>query len=704
MKKHMIIMAAALAVSMVTGVADGQETADSVKTENLEEVVVEGKTQYVAPQTAVYTPSKQQKSAAADAVDLLARMSIPQLKVNPVEGTVRTNNRQVVAIFIDGVPASDAEQKAMRAADVARVEYLLSPSDVRFQNKPYVVNFIMRRYSAGGYSRLNASESFFTGNTSAMAYGKTVFKQMVFDASLTENYRNVRTPGETEEAVYRLPSGEITRKSRSDFAKRENNNLRFQFRAVYHNGGKDKPMTRYISNAAGISGYDAPGNERSGTVSFFPSVTADGSFRSESEMHSLNADWNGYYWFALGRGWNMVLSPAFSYSKSRGRYMYSSDSMSEPVDNVSHESVYNGSFGINAGKTFGSVHYFGIGMHGSLNINDIDYSGSTCDNDRFRRTLVSVAPTYSFRTQRFSGSAVASLQYEGNRLDGVDTSDVCPSVQLRGSYVFSDRHSADASLIFGVNSNMSADKSDNELQTSELMWHKGNAGLKNARYVSAEASYSWMPSDRWSFSADASIFRIFDRPVPRFLPEGPGATMLRQVVNDGDFQYSSVGVSATANLLDGNLTFSAKPQVRLYHITGIYAEDKTNLACSFSIDYYLKSFYFSAFYDLPEAWSPVQLAPDFTRSKDASSYQIAAGWRDSHWNVRMVAANFFRGSWTGATEGVVSRHYDYVSRSVDIMRHRRITLSVSYTFGFGKKVSRGDEVRVSSGVESGILR
>ena len=96
---------------------------DSIKTQNLNEVVVEGQLQTVKPAVSTYLPGNNQKKSAQDAIDLLSQMGIPQIQVNPVSNSVLTLNGQPVSIYIDMQPSTQEQLEALRPADVKKVEY-----------------------------------------------------------------------------------------------------------------------------------------------------------------------------------------------------------------------------------------------------------------------------------------------------------------------------------------------------------------------------------------------------------------------------------------------------------------------------------------------------------------------------------------------------------------------------------------------------
>lgn len=51
-----------------------------------------------------------------------------------------------------------------------------------------------------------------------------------------------------------------------------------------------------------------------------------------------------------------------------------------------------------------------------------------------------------------------------------------------------------------------------------------------------------------------------------------------------------------------------------------------------------------------------------------------------------------------------SEFYDKTEQTYSINDHALARLAVTYTFGFGKKVERGNEASQQSGVNSGILK
>ena len=81
-----IILSAIIAIPVYA-----QEQADTLKTQELNEVVVQAQMQRTSSSKSTYTPTGKQKNAAQNTVDLLRQMAIPQIRINPIDETVTDN-------------------------------------------------------------------------------------------------------------------------------------------------------------------------------------------------------------------------------------------------------------------------------------------------------------------------------------------------------------------------------------------------------------------------------------------------------------------------------------------------------------------------------------------------------------------------------------------------------------------------------------
>ena len=114
---HRIPIPIFCAIFAIAAMAQSEAT-DSIKTQELNEVVVEAQMQRTSPTSATYTPTGKQKNASQNAIDLLRQMAIPQIQINPVSDAVTDNAGEEVAIFINYLEASKEEMEGLRTPDV----------------------------------------------------------------------------------------------------------------------------------------------------------------------------------------------------------------------------------------------------------------------------------------------------------------------------------------------------------------------------------------------------------------------------------------------------------------------------------------------------------------------------------------------------------------------------------------------------------
>lgn len=173
-------------VIIATAAMAQTEHSDSIKTHELDEVVVEARTQRVIDRGVAYIPTNKIKKTATDATRLLELMNIPQLNITPGTMSVKTSTGKDVAMFIDFKEATDEDLQGLRPEDVLRVEVLQYPQDARFGGQANVINFVMRKYEWGGYTKLTAKGTTLNiDRGDGILYSKFVNKNWTFDANVT---------------------------------------------------------------------------------------------------------------------------------------------------------------------------------------------------------------------------------------------------------------------------------------------------------------------------------------------------------------------------------------------------------------------------------------------------------------------------------------------------------------------------------------
>lgn len=676
------------------------EIPDSIRTQELNEVVVEAQMQQTSSNVTTYYPDRNSKRTAQNALDLLDQMAIPQISVNPVGGTVQTHSGDEIAIYIDMERATQEEKDGLRAEDVKKVEYLIFPTDPRFNHEKYVINITLRHYDYGGYAKLSGTGNIMAGSGNGLAYSKVAYKRMTYDISVNDKYTDRGHTGTEQRQIYRFPQqdgsiSEITRDNLLDDSRYEQNRFGASFRARYIS------EKRVLSNSLFLTAVNAPHSDYSGRLVFTPSV-----FNGETYSNSLNSSyiyprWSGAYYFDMGNGYKLNAMPQLFYQHTKSNRNYHSNETSIITDAV--EDAVTGQMQLQLNKTFSNYHTLDINLLGVYYHDRVKYTGNTVSSPVFNQFAYGVVLGYSFSKGNFYGQVAGGLAGESNKISGTRTNSIIPIAQVNAQYAFNRRNSISLSAQYNVNPVEASDKTPDIIQENELLYKTGNLHLKNTHWSKVTLDYTWLQSNKLSLTGFAGWSRYFNRPMPIFTPDGPNGMMLRTIENDGDYQDFYIGGSISAKLLGKSLVLKATPQMWFENTTGIYSDKANYLSLTVSGTYYMGPLYFQASYSSASR-GLVQYSLNAVSLKRQPSYRVKIGLKAGNCNLSVSAVNIFRKSWVEETSSLTSRWFDQYTTEYGATSHRFVAVTASYTFGFGKKIKRGDEVQNQESGSSAIMK
>lgn len=674
---------------------------DSIASEKLPEIVVKAQMQHTDASSSTYTPTTRQKTSAQNAIDLLRQLAIPQININLVDNAVTTPSGQNVSVYINYIPASAEEIEGLLTSDVRRVEYLDFPTDPRFQGNEHVVNFIMQQYEYGGYTKALINENFLVGKLSSRAsiYSKFAYKRMTYDLYAGASNHDIKHTGTSIIGDYILENtdGEpyhITRNEIFNNSHYKYNQYPVTFRAIYDSDNVQ------IANTVGFNFDQSPAAETSGCLSYKPAKTEEYSYNRCEPYTSRYLVWSGNYYFILPRNFHLSVSPGINYGHTNNTYRYQT-SGTDVIVNESKENVWQFRGSATLYKKFTNrQNGFFRAWYGSIS-NDVSYFGSSPYDNDFLDTYAGAALGYNISNNKWNISTDVALQWEKNKINDQSVSEIYPLLNVSAEFSPSQKHSLRAYFHFGANYPGASEKTPNTLQQNELMYYTGNPELGLSRQVTFNLSYNWMPSNKFSVSAFAQYFGEYNLYVPVYKPYNNGMALLRKFETDGDYNRTQIGMSFNYKLLNGNLQFAASPSISFYRMIGLFDIERNPFSCNVSATYNLGNFYFQTSY---QTGSLTVQGNHGVIYKDRDFYQIIAGWSRANWNIRVSAMNLFRNDWLCATNTLSTPLYSETRFANGNNFHRRLNLSIIYTFGYGKKVQRGNEVGVQSGASSAIMK
>lgn len=156
MKKLITLSVMCLVAIAAVAKEYAQEQPDSIKTQELKEVVVNASYLTREDDHISAIPTKEQRKHAVSGYDLLRNLMIPGISVNRTTGSV-TTPAGTATLYIDGREVDFREVQSLRPKDIARVEYFDIPTG-KYAKDAAAINFVLRTLNNGGYTQLDAMQ------------------------------------------------------------------------------------------------------------------------------------------------------------------------------------------------------------------------------------------------------------------------------------------------------------------------------------------------------------------------------------------------------------------------------------------------------------------------------------------------------------------------------------------------------------------
>lgn len=697
MKRYLFIPTCAFLPWLV--MAQQPTELDSIETQKLEEVVIEASNQRTSSKITTYIPMARQKNAAADAVSLLNQMAIPQLVVNPSDMSVQTVSGQEVSIFIDYVAATEQDLRGMRTMDVNKVEYLIYPTDPRFRGIKYVIHFVMQKYAWGGYTKLHADKWFGVNRTESSVYSKFAYKRMTFDLYADEVYlTNRHTGAQSAETLHSSDlfgngAQTIQRTSIPTALRYRSNNNDVAFRALYNTDNLQ------ISNKLSFACNSNPRNDTETLLTYALDFMPSSTVRTVSSDRDWNLDYQTeiYRSFSDKLGLDIEADYRYGHDSSHSDYAY----RDFRIINNAKEQVHRVSITPNLLWNPDENNSLMPFVHAEYSITHINYFGNSPSNQKYDIGGYIGGLQYMYQRQQGSVGGLLAWVYADVNLSGIRIRDNYPQGNLFATYSPNDQQQVELAYAFCKLVPKTYQKSPTMLQQDELMWYAGTPQLDNFWNHHVVGTYTWLPNNTWQLALNGTYFLADNRVAALYTPTAPDGTMLCQYHNNGNFSRGTVSANITAKIFGGKLVAQIHPSYTRYMTTGEYEQQLNDLFCKAQLTGYWGDFYLSGWYGSPTK----KLNHDSgVKERIPSCYQIQAGYSKGGWQVSVTAYNFLRSSWESSREILASPYYQLDRRTYDTTQHMRFQFAVTYTFSYGKKVQRTDEISGTGSVDSAIMR
>lgn len=693
------LAAAILSVAQTDSISTLPNDTTDVRT--LDEVVVEARTQRVVAHGVEYIPAKKTKRLSLDATGLLLNMQIPKLNVNPVSKDITTASGKAVSIFIDYVPATDRDMEGLRPEDVKLVEVLDYPDDPRFGDAEHVVNFIMHRYEWGGYTKLSAYGSALdTDIAKGTLFSRFAWRKWTFDAFASGSWHHndrVHNSSDVEYSDVEFDGTHYDRigchSSTDDYLNKAN----FQYASLTANYRSDNIFLQHSLN---FGRNATPVNRRNSTAVFSEPIAPGTASLSTEDSQSIYPGIRAYYFFMMPRKNSLSLSWGVSYGANKRFSSYQLSGF-EPIINANREKVWSPNANLQYAKGFNHNNAFRVNLMTYNTIYDTRYRGSDNSRQKLLSSENMIFLIYTHTWRKLSLYSRLGSSYVIGRVNGATTlRQWNPRIGLNLDFTPSDRHNGSLSFWWGNSHPEASSTNDALVQESELMWLQGNPDLRNTLFVNTEASYTFIPNQTFALTAHLAYEGNPDRQAFDFSSRPGYNGLIRKIINSGDAHSFNAMVSANVKLLDNTLMLKADLTAKRMELTGTGGRSINHLAAGLNVQYSRANWSAMLYYNSPSkelnAWSQGAIV------KYGSTYGASFNYAAGNFKASLSFDNWFGSGYYDVDLNLP--RYSQTSREWNVNLARGLSLTLSYTFTYGKRISTDGESTQGSGIGSAILK
>ncbi|MCH5220509.1 MAG: hypothetical protein J1F20_08065 [Muribaculaceae bacterium] len=648
----------------------------------------------------IYTPTTNQKNASQDASDLLRRMGIPQLVINPGDNTVKDLFGNSVTIFINYHEAQPEELIGMKITDVRRVEYIEFPGDPRFKGKDRVINFIVQEYKYGGYTK--ASESFKTFNgiyNNSDVFSRFTYKKMTYNIYGGSHNQSYHHSGADISSHYVLEHNNepvtISRKEIIAQSQAQKEDYPLTFQATYNS-------PRFsVRNNLSFTHSSMPKHNITGNLIIDENSPDNNIFNRDNLIKNNMIYYQSNLGGLIGTTASFDITPSFEHTHRNNFSFYKSSYMHEPINNIITENAYTWGIQATGRLILKQKNQLSVFLSGGQNIYNLVYRGSTNSNDSYYNSFLIGSLRYRYQSNKFTLTSFVGFGFDNNSLNKITTQDIFPNVGINARLSLNKKSQISANISYQTTTPDISLKANDIIRNNEYIYLTGNPKLKNWRNLNTNFLYNWVYSNSFSLAAFAGYGRDFNRVATIYRPYDDGKALIRDFVNDGSFIHYYLGLSGNYKLFNNRLQLYANLTQNVFETTGDYKKTLYPFRIQLQVVYYWKSFNVLASCGNPQC-SLTENSNYIIRGRNFHMFSI--GWGNGIWVVNLAARNIFNSGWISETWETQVPFYSEYKQVFNPSVHPNLNLSITYTIGYGKKIQRGNEVGGKENGPSAIVR
>lgn len=668
------------------------EVADSVQTKDLNELVVTAKRGWIEDDKIVYIPTKTEQKLSNSPETLIESMHLPMLIVK--DGSITTVSGETVSIFINGNPANATDLATFWPKQAKRVEFMRNPSDAKFQGAQNVVNFIMQEYEVGGVTKAEVYPAI-PNKISGKVSSKLVYKklQLGLKAGVGNQINNrdyTQKYSTYKDLYYKNTYYDTILMVENEHSKRKSlfADMTFNATLTLPKGRFDQALTWSWLKRHSFSHGDGVWN---------PMLFSSNDQWSKNRGKNNAISYLASYWHQFNSKWFLSGSLSYSHGHTDSYSVFQTSDL-PCVENIAEDN--SNTFGVAVKSTWYASKK--VTMAIKLNNNSTWYKtlyrGSANNNIDQTRNETSAELTFWWKPI----NALTLIAYPGmNILHTKIASDkityISPAGNIALFWTASNKFSMYGFAYYLRSNPAASETAPVTIRTSELLWTEGNPYLKPEESINFYISPTYIPTEWFSLGAYIGVFKTIH---PRgFTYSSAPKEMEGLIVSRVSFPSSEQYI-ANANLnfalFKRKLNIGVQPSFTHWLARPEGRRRMSEFSCNLSADYVLGNCRANLSYHS----SSKGLFGNGDSYKSDDSLDFGFTWGTGNLYLSLQCLNVLRNKTCVISTSEATSYSEY---SYQYTTGRQLNISMSYTFGYGKKLDRNIDILEGTSVGSSIL-
>ena len=563
-------------LALPIGAQNEKENGEKAKSVVMKEVTVEAARVTKKVDGLLIIPSAAQREASTDGYSLLAKLSLPRLRVDEVMRTVTPlMNDGSVQIRLNGTLASKEDLLSLDPKLVKNIDFIDNPGVRYGEGIGYVIDIQTRRNTTGCVLGADLSNAVTTLNGDNTLYAKYNHKNSELALTFTSLYKDQHGFRSSEVADYTLNNGShyLVSRNQTDGRSRRFGN---QFEIKYCLADS---ATYVFQASLSTEGSNTPGNYADYT---YRDGTREQAFRTIDVASSFSPTLDLYFFHQLGKHQNItanvvgasIYTDKQGYNGEGGAYVYD---VNGRTWSLLSEAIYE-----NKLKPF----TFSAGLEHSMSFTNNEYTGDVSAHNKVRRGELYIFSQVKGRWKQLGYSAgvgVANKTYsQGDH--SFDYWTFRPKLTL--SYEVLTGLSARYTFETYRRVSSYAMVSDAKIRENSREWKVGNPNLQPSRVIKNIFDISYNGS-RVSCGANIEYRRdlgsnmsVYERtPTDEFLYSQQNVGNIMMIANQNYVRYDVVPERLSVTLFGG--------VYRFFNVSSLYRHYLTSYNYGGNVEAYL---------------------------------------------------------------------------------------------------------------------